>query len=34
VDLGAWGREQYERSAAALTSAVLPSLLDAAARTD
>jgi thiamine kinase-like enzyme len=34
VDVAAWGREQYERSLGALTSAALPALLDAAAGTD
>jgi thiamine kinase-like enzyme len=34
VDLTGWGRAQYERSAAALTSAALPDLLDAATRSD
>jgi thiamine kinase-like enzyme len=34
ADVSGWGREQYGRSAAALTSATLPTLLDAAAGTD
>jgi thiamine kinase-like enzyme len=34
TDLSGWAREQYERSATALTSSTLPALLDAAAGTD
>jgi thiamine kinase-like enzyme len=34
TDLASWAQEQYERSATALTSAALPTLLDAAAGTD